>query len=76
MNNNNLRLIRLEIGMSISELARRSNLSRMTIWKVESSKSNPTVKTIKVICSALNKKPEEIFFDQNVNHDLQRFMKK
>ncbi|MEH7356804.1 helix-turn-helix transcriptional regulator [Neobacillus drentensis] len=72
MNSNKLKMVRKEIGMSTSELARRSNLSRMTINNVEKGKSNPTASTIKLICDALNKNPTEIFFGEFVNRELQK----
>ena len=72
MISNNLRVVRKEIGMSTSELARRSTLSRMTITNVEKGKSNPTASTIKLICDALSKSPTEIFFGETVNHDIQK----
>jgi len=61
--NNKLKDIRLKRGMSISELARRSQLSRMTIINIEAKGANPKAKTIKSISSALDKSPEEIFFN-------------
>ena len=62
MNTNRLKEVRTERGMSISELARRSKLSRVTVADIENGFRNPTVKTIAAICRVLNKEPNEIFF--------------
>ena len=62
MNYNNLKDIRIEIGMSIAELSRRSKVSRVTISKIENGESNPTIKTIVALSKVLKKSPNEIFF--------------
>lgn len=69
MNNNNLKVVRKERGISITELARRSNLSRITVSNVEKGYTNPTVSTVSAICNALDKNPNDIFFDVVVNHE-------
>lgn len=71
MNYNNLKDIRIEIGMSIAELSRRSKVSRVTISKIENGESNPTIKTIVALSKVLKKSPNEIFFNVSVNHELQ-----
>lgn len=62
VNTNKLKMIRSDRGMSISELARRSGLSRVTITDIEKGIRNPTVRTVDAICRVLNKDPKEIFF--------------
>ena len=71
MNANKLKEVRTRRGMSISELARRSKVSRMTIHEIESGDSNPTAKTIESICKALDENPNNIFFTHFVNHEYQ-----
>jgi transcriptional regulator with XRE-family HTH domain len=71
VNSNNLKRVRMEIGISVSELARRTKLSRLTISNIENCNSNPTATTMKIICQVLHKSPSEIFFDQRVNRELQ-----
>ena len=70
--NNNLKEIRKERGMSISELARRSKMSRVAITNIENGKSNPLASSMYFISAALDKDVSEIFFDPSVNHELQR----
>ncbi|MCA1011382.1 helix-turn-helix transcriptional regulator [Halobacillus halophilus] len=72
MNTNKLKEIRKHRGMSISELSRRTELSRMTIYAIEKGSTNPTLKTVTSICKVLDKKPCEIFFDVLVNHEYQK----
>lgn len=69
---NNLREARLNRGMSVSELARRSGVSRVTINNIEQGYTNPTVSTVAAICKALNINPNEIFFNNLVNHEGQK----
>lgn len=70
MNYNTLKGIRKNRGMPITELARRSGLSRITISNIEEQKTNPTQKTIAAICKVLEKQPSEIFFTNSVNHEV------
>ncbi|WP_342042832.1 helix-turn-helix transcriptional regulator [Bacillus sp. OTU2372] len=69
MKSNKLKEVRTNQGMSISELARRTNLNRITISNIENGYSNPTVKTVSIICKVLSKNPNDIFFNNNVNHE-------
>lgn len=41
-------------GMSISELARRSGVSRQTVYGIEIGQSNPTVATLVKLATALH----------------------
>ncbi|MGO1059340.1 helix-turn-helix domain-containing protein [Planococcus sp. FY231025] len=69
---NKLKQIRIQRGMSIAELSRRTKISRTTITILENEKSNPTVKTIQAISKALESDPADIFFAGSVNHELHR----
>jgi transcriptional regulator with XRE-family HTH domain len=50
----NLRRFRLERGMSLGELARRSGVSKQTLSKVEQGEGNPTVETLSLLGAALD----------------------
>ncbi|WP_144527195.1 helix-turn-helix transcriptional regulator [Bacillus pumilus] len=65
---NRLREIRKDIGMSISELARRTELSRANITNIELHGQEPSGFTMLRIASVLQKDPREIFFEQNETH--------
>ena len=59
---NNLKEIRNEQGISQQRLAELVGVSRHTISSIETGQFNPTAKLALVICIALDKKFEEIFY--------------
>jgi len=59
---NNLKEIRNEQGISQQRLAELVGVSRNTISSIETGQFNPTAKLALVICIALDKKFEEIFY--------------
>ncbi|MNI88781.1 helix-turn-helix protein [compost metagenome] len=68
MVNNRLRVIRKEIGMPISELARRAKTSRQTITNIELYGQVPNGLLMISICEVLKKEPKDIFFADIVHH--------
>lgn len=70
--NNKLREVREEVGMSVSELARRANTSRQTITKIELHGQEPSGVLMLAISNALKKDPRDIFFTNSVIHGLQK----
>lgn len=69
--NNKLRQIREERGMSVSELSRRTGISRQSITKIELHDSEPSGITMLIISEVLEKDPREIFFTKDVIQGLQ-----
>lgn len=63
---NRVKEIRTKRGMSVSELARRTGLSRTAIYTIENGESNPFASTIYKISKALDGNPNAIFFSLNV----------
>ena len=59
---NNLKLVRNEKGMSQAELAQLVGVSRNTISSIETGQFNPTAKLALILCVALDKKFEELFY--------------
>lgn len=59
---NNLKQARSEKGMSQSELAQMVGVSRNTISSIETGQFNPTAKLALILCIALDKKFEELFY--------------
>lgn len=59
---NHLKKIRNEAGMSQQQLADLIGVSRNTISSIETGQFNPTAKLALIICIALDKKFEEIFY--------------
>lgn len=59
---NNLKQARAEKGMSQTELAEVVGVSRNTISSIETGQFNPTAKLALILCIALDKKFEELFY--------------
>ncbi|WP_342545777.1 helix-turn-helix domain-containing protein [Lysinibacillus sp. FSL K6-4013] len=72
MISNKVKEVRRKRGMSISELARRTNLSRVTIMNVENKEVIPNLETAILISRELDREIGDIFFEVSVNHELQR----
>lgn len=59
---NNLAAIRKEKKLSQAALAEMVGVSRNTISSIETGQFNPTAKLALILCIALDKKFEEIFY--------------
>lgn len=59
---NNLKTIRIEKGLSQQQLADLVGVSRNTISSIETGQFNPTAKLALILCVALDKKFEELFY--------------
>lgn len=59
---NQLKEIRTEKGLSQARLAELVGVSRNTISSIETGQFSPTAKLALVICIALDKKFEDIFY--------------
>ena len=59
---NNLKECRSEKGLSQQQLADMVGVSRNTISSIETGQFNPTAKLALILCIALDKKFEELFF--------------
>ncbi|MDY2730762.1 MAG: helix-turn-helix transcriptional regulator [Erysipelotrichaceae bacterium] len=59
---NHLKEIRSEKGLSQQELAHMVGVSRNTISSIETLRFSPTAKLTLIICIALDKKFEDIFY--------------
>lgn len=59
---NNLKSARQEKGLSQAELAKLVGVSRNTISSIEVGAFNPTAKLALILCIALDKKFEELFY--------------
>ena len=59
---NRLKEIRREQRLSQDELARMVGVSRNTISSIETGQFSPTAKLALILCIALDKKFEEIFY--------------
>lgn len=59
---NNLKEIRSEKKLSQSDLAKLVGVSRNTISSIETGQYCPTAKLALILCTALDKKFEEVFY--------------
>ncbi len=59
---NNLKAARSEKKLSQGELAAMVGVSRQTISSIETGQFNPTAKLALLLCIALDKKFEELFY--------------
>jgi len=59
---NNLRQVRNEKGLSQANLAELVGVSRNTISSIETGQCNPTAKLALILCIALEKTFEDLFF--------------
>ena len=59
---NNLKEARSEKNLSQSQLAELVGVSRNTISSIETGQFNPTAKLALILCIALDKKFEELFY--------------
>lgn len=59
---NNLKKVRVEKEMSQQKLADLIGVSRNTISSIETGQFNPTAKLALILCVALDKKFEELFY--------------
>ncbi len=59
---NNLKSARTEKGLSQAQLAETVGVSRNTISSIETGQFSPTAKLALVLCIALDKKFEDLFY--------------
>ena len=59
---NRIRQRRTELKMSQSALAKLTGVSRNTISSIETGQFNPTAKLALILCIALDRKFEELFY--------------
>ena len=62
---NRLKQARTEAGLSQGVLAEMVGVSRNTVSSIETGQFNPTAKLALILCIALNKKFEELFYFEN-----------
>ncbi len=59
---NRMKEVRVEKGLSQAQLAEMVGVSRNTISSIETGQFSPTAKLALVLCIALDKKFEELFY--------------
>lgn len=72
---NDLKIARVEAGLTQQQLAEKSGVTRQTISLIEKGKYNPTLKLCLAICHATGKTLDDIFWiekRQNKNETSDR----
>jgi len=64
MKNLKLKAARAEKDLSQADLAKLVGVSRQTINQIESGEYNPTIKLCLAICKALDKKLDQLFWEE------------
>lgn len=64
--NNRLKVARAEWNLTQQELAQLVGVSRQTISAIETGQFNPTAKLALLLCIALDKKFEDLFYFDSV----------
>ena len=59
---NHLKEVRTGANLSQAQLAEMAGVSRNTISSIETGQFNPTAKLAQILCIALDKKFEELFY--------------
>lgn len=59
---NRLKVVRAEKNLSQTDLAEMVGVSRNTISSIETGQFNPTAKLALILCIALDKKFEDLFY--------------
>ena len=59
---NRIKVARAEKDMSQEKLAELTGISRQTILAIEKGQFNPSAKSALIICAALDKKFEDLFY--------------
>lgn len=70
--NYKLKALRVEHGLTQADLARMIGIGEITYVRKENGLSEFKESEIKKICEIFNKKPEEIFFNNDVTKSITR----
>ncbi len=64
-----IKVARAERDMTQKELAEATGVSRQTINAIEQGEYNPTIRLCRAICRVLGKTLDELFGEENGEHD-------
>lgn len=67
MNPNNMKVRRIEQGLSMKDLSFKTRISERYLYFIENGQKNPSLKTAQIISSSLGTSIEDIFFIQDKN---------
>ncbi len=64
MKNKKMKIARIEVDVSQEQLAEMVGVTRQTIGLIESGNYNPSLKLCLLICKALNKTLNDLFWEE------------
>ncbi len=67
---NRIRAIREQMNLTQQKLAKKIDVSRQTIYYIEKNAYNPSLEIIRKLMKVLDKKFEELFFEEPIIKDL------
>ena len=67
MKNKQMKITRIQNDMSQEQLAIRVGVTRQTIGLIEAGKFNPSINLCILICKALNKTLNDIFWEESAD---------
>ena len=67
MKNKQLKMARIQSDLSQEQLAARVGVTRQTIGLIEAGNFNPSINLCILICKALNKTLDDIFWEENID---------
>lgn len=68
MNPNNMKAIRMGLGLSMKELSFNTHISERYLYFIENGQKTPSLKTARIISSSMGASIEEIFFISDKNY--------
>lgn len=66
-----LRALRLERGLSIADVARKSGFSKVNVWKWERGEHEPRDQSLRALAQALDVPPQQLVESRNLEFDRQ-----
>ncbi len=67
LKNKQMKMARIENDLSQEQLAMRVGVTRQTIGLIEAGKFNPSIHLCVLICKALHKTLDDIFWEENID---------
>lgn len=67
MKPNNMKVRRIEMGLSMKELSFKTQISERYLYFIENGQKTPSLRTARVISNSLETSIEDIFFTLNKN---------
>lgn len=70
--NINIKVARAQLDMTQKDLAEAVGISRQTMNAIEQGEYNPTIKLCRMICKALGKTLDDLFWEEEVVNETKK----